>query len=129
MARSRLKCQVASSQFWILTSRSRALRQEDLERPRREGRSLGPRRSPGRFADQGGLGPFLEHDQRVAQVDAALMGQPDQAEQRGFELDPPGHIEQRPAGPERRVQGGEDIVGGRDGLGQQIPVERARDDP
>ena len=44
----------------------------------------------GRLADQRGLGPFLEHDQRVAEVDTTLVGQPDQAEQRGLDLDPLG---------------------------------------
>ena len=78
----------------------------------------------GRFADQGGLGPFLEDDQRVAEVDTTLVGQPDQAEQRRFDLDALGDIKQCPAGPERRVQGGEEIVGGLHGLGQQIPANQ-----
>src|SRR5271157_3034042 len=76
----------------------------------------------GRFADQGCLGPLLEDDERVAEIDSTLMGQPDQAEQRGFDLEPPGDIKQCPAGPERRVQGGEDIVGGLHSLGQKIPA-------
>ena len=78
----------------------------------------------GRFADQGCLGPFLEDDERVAEIDTTLMGQPNQAEERGFDLEPPGDIKQCPAGPERRVQGGEDIVGGLHGLGQKIPANQ-----
>ena len=73
----------------------------------------GPRLAPraGRLADQRGLGPVLEHDERVVQVDAALPGQADQAEQRGLELHALRHVEQRPAGPERRVQRREEVVG------------------
>ena len=95
----------------------------DLERPDVKSGSLAPALG-GRLADQGCLGPFLEDDQRVAEIDTTLVGQPDQAEERGFDLDPPGDVEQRPAGPERRVEGGEDIVGGRHGLGQQIPANQ-----
>ncbi len=76
----------------------------------------------GRFAHQGRLCPFLENDERMAQINATLVGQADQAEQRGFELEALGNVKQRPAGPERRVQSGEDVVGGLHGLGQQIPA-------
>src|SRR5271157_4498473 len=80
--------------------------------------------SRGRFADQDCLGPFLEDDERVAEIDTTLMGQPNQAEERGFDLEPPGDVKQCPAGPERRMQGGEDIVGGPHGLGQKIPANQ-----
>ena len=55
---------------------------------------------PARFADQGGLGPVLEHHQRMAQVDTPLPRQADQAENGRLDRDPFGHIEQRTTRPE-----------------------------
>ena len=55
-----------------------------------------------------------------------LLGQADQAEQGSLELHPLGHVEQRAARPERRVQRREDVVRGLDGLGQQITLEQLR---
>ena len=100
-----------------------ALRQEDLDGADVERRSFAIT-PPGRLADQRGFGPVLEHDERVAQVDPPLLGQADQAEQRGLERHALGHVEQRAAGPERRVQGREDVVGGSDGLGQQVAFQQ-----
>ena len=89
-ARSRLKCQVAESQFWMLTNRNREPWPcDDLDRPDVQA-GASPRSGRRCLADQGRLGPLFEHDQRVAQVDTALAGQPDQAEQRGLDLDAPG---------------------------------------
>ena len=88
----------------------RALRRGRPRRPRRGAPGASPPPAPGRLADQRGLGPVLEHDERVAQVDAAPLGQADQAEQRGLELHALGHVEQRPARPERRVQRREEVV-------------------
>ena len=51
----------------------RSLRQEDFERADVQalGSSTGPQ--PARLAHQRGLGPFFEHDQRVAHVNAARV--------------------------------------------------------
>ena len=51
------------------------------------------------------------------------LRQADQAEQRGLDLHPLGHVEQRPARPERRVQRREEVVARGNGLGQQVSFE------
>ena len=53
----------------------------------------------------------------MAEVDTPSWANPDQAEQRRLDLNAPGDVKQRAAGPEGGVQGGEDVVRGRDGLG------------
>ena len=81
-ARSRLKCQVASSQFWILTSWSRALCARKTSTAPTWSDWCLAHAATGRFADQRGFGPVFEHDQGMAQVDAPLVGKADQTEER-----------------------------------------------
>ena len=110
-ARSRLKCQVDGVPVLDVDQpEPGALALQDLEGPDVQPGRLAAA-AAGRLADERRLGTFLEHDQRVAEVDATLVGQPHQAEQRGLDLNAPGDVEQRSAGPERGVQGGEDVVG------------------
>ena len=102
----------------MLTNRSlRPAPDEQLDRRRRAApgrRPVRARPSP----DQGRLGPLLQHDQRVVQVDPPSAEQADQAEQRGLDLHPLRDVEQRPAGPERRVQG-------REGVGRRVRRPRS----
>ena len=108
-ARSRLKCQVPSVPVLDVDEPELGpAADEDLDGPGVQRRGIAPV-APGGLADERRLGPFLEHDQRVVHVDPPLAGQADQAEQRGLDLDALGHVEQRPAGPERRVQGREGV--------------------
>ena len=80
----------------------------------------------GGLADERRLGPFFEDDERVVQVDPLPARQADQAEQRRLDLDPLGDVQQRAAGPERRVERREGVGGGRDGVGQEVALEDLR---
>ena len=82
--------------------------------------------APGGLADEGRLGPLFEHDERVVHVHRPRAGERDEAEQRGLHLDPLGHIEQRPARPEGRMQGREGVGTGRDGVGEEVAFEQFR---
>ena len=56
----------------MLTNRSLApAADEQLDRPDVQGRRVAPAAAGG-LADEGRLGPFLEHDQRVVEVDRPL---------------------------------------------------------
>ena len=67
----------------------RAFALHDLERADMEPRNFAPL-AGGRLANQGCLGPFLENDESMAQINATFMSQTDQAEQRVFDLDATG---------------------------------------
>ena len=100
-----------------------ALALEDLEGPDVEPGRLAPR-AGGRLADERRLGILLEHDQRMAEIDTTLVGQAHQAEQWRLDLNAPGHVKQRTAGPERGVQGGEDVVRRGHRLGHQVAADQ-----
>ena len=107
-------------------SESRALPLNNLQRADMKSGSLASAVG-GRLAHQGGLCALLEHDQRVAEIDPSFVGQPDQTEQRSLDLDSPRHVKQRSAGPERGVEGREDIVRRLHCVGHQISAQPVRD--
>ena len=109
-ARSRLKCQVRGVPVLDVDEPELRPAPTNISTAPACRRRASPRPRAGRLADAAWPRPLPRARPAYGpRSTRPSRGQPDQAEQRGLDLHPLGHVEQRPAGPERRVRADEGV--------------------